>query len=95
MDRALLVHRLHFAFTITFHYLFPQRTMGLAPLIVVLESPGLRRNDETLHQAARFWARVFSINFIMGVLTGIPVNAARFDGLKFSHSQHSRRNRRP
>jgi cytochrome d ubiquinol oxidase subunit I len=46
MDRALLVHRLHFAFTITFHYLFPQRTMGLAPLIVVLESPGLRRNDE-------------------------------------------------
>jgi cytochrome d ubiquinol oxidase subunit I len=46
----------------------------------VLESPGLRRNDETLHQAARFWARVFSINFIMGVLTGTPVNAARFDG---------------
>jgi len=30
MDSALLVHRLHFAFTITFHYLFPQLTMGLA-----------------------------------------------------------------
>ena len=44
--------------------------MGLAPLIVVLESPGLRRNDRTLHQAARLWARVFSIR---GVLTGIPV----------------------
>jgi cytochrome d ubiquinol oxidase subunit I len=54
MDRALLVHRLHFAFTITFHYLFPQRTMGLAPLIVGLESPGLRRNDETLHQFGTF-----------------------------------------
>jgi cytochrome d ubiquinol oxidase subunit I len=54
MDRALLVRRLHFAFTITFHYLFPQRTMGLAPLIVGLESPGLRRNDETLHQFGTF-----------------------------------------
>ena len=54
MDRALLVRRLHFAFTITFHYLFPQRTMGLAPLIVGLESPGLRRNDETLPQFGKF-----------------------------------------
>ena len=32
MDSALIVHRLHFAFTVTFHYLFPQLTMGLAPL---------------------------------------------------------------
>ena len=37
MDSALVVHRLHFAFTVTFHYLFPQLTMGLAPLIVVLK----------------------------------------------------------
>ena len=34
MDQALLVHRLQFGFTVTFHYLFPQLTMGLAPLIV-------------------------------------------------------------
>ena len=34
MDDALFIHRIHFAFTITFHYLFPQLTMGLAPLIV-------------------------------------------------------------
>jgi cytochrome bd ubiquinol oxidase subunit I len=54
MDRALLVHRLHFAFTITSHYLFAQRTMGLAPLIVVLESPGLRRNDETFTSGGTF-----------------------------------------
>ena len=46
MDSALLVHRLHFAFTVTFHYLFPQLTMGLAPLIVVLKTLALRRNDE-------------------------------------------------
>ncbi len=73
MDSALLVHRLHFAFTVTFHYLFPQLTMGLAPLIVVLKTLGLRRNDETYNQAARFWARIFGINFVLGVVTGIPM----------------------
>jgi cytochrome d ubiquinol oxidase subunit I len=73
MDSALLVHRIHFAFTVTFHYLFPQLTMGLAPLIVVLKTIGLRRNDEVYHQAARFWGRIFGINFVLGVVTGIPM----------------------
>jgi len=73
MDSALLVHRLHFAFTVTFHYLFPQLTMGLAPLIVVLKSLGLRRKDENYNKAARFWARIFGINFVLGVVTGIPM----------------------
>jgi cytochrome d ubiquinol oxidase subunit I len=73
MDSALLIHRLHFAFTITFHYLFPQLTMGLAPLIVALKTLALRYNDEVSNQAARFWARIFGINFVMGVVTGIPM----------------------
>src|SRR5215472_782482 len=73
MESALLVHRLHFAFTITFHYLFPQLTMGLAPLIVVLKTLALRRNDETYNRAARFWGRIFGINFVIGVVTGIPM----------------------
>ena len=73
MDSALLVHRLHFAFTVTFHYLFPQLTMGLAPLIVILKSLALRYNDETYNRAARFWARIFGINFVIGVVTGIPL----------------------
>jgi cytochrome bd ubiquinol oxidase subunit I len=73
MDSALLVHRLHFAFTITFHYLFPQLTMGIAPLIVVLKTLALRRKDELYNQAARFWARIFGINFVIGVVTGIPM----------------------
>jgi cytochrome d ubiquinol oxidase subunit I len=73
MESALLVHRLHFAFTVTFHYLFPQLTMGLAPLIVVLKTLGLRRNDERYNQAARFWARIFGITFVLGVVTGIPM----------------------
>src|SRR5256884_1502365 len=70
---ALTIHRWHFAFTITFHYLFPQLTMGLAPLIVALKTLALTRNDERYNEAARFWARIFGINFTLGVVTGIPM----------------------
>jgi cytochrome d ubiquinol oxidase subunit I len=73
MDDALTVHRLHFAFTITLHYLFPQLTMGLALLIVILKSIALLRTDARYNDAARFWARIFGINFAMGVVTGIPM----------------------
>jgi cytochrome d ubiquinol oxidase subunit I len=81
---AEIIHRLHFAFTITFHYLFPQLTMGLALLIVVLKTVALRTGSEMWDRAARFWGRIFGINFIMGVVTGIPMefqfgtNWARF-----------------
>ena len=70
---VLLLHRIHFAFTVTYHYLFPQLTMGLALLIVVLKTIALTRNDERYNQAARFWARIFGINFVLGVVTGIPM----------------------
>ena len=73
MDSALLIHRLQFAFTVTYHYLFPQLTMGLAPLIVIFKTMALRTGNETYNQAARFWARIFGVNFILGVVTGIPM----------------------
>src|SRR3954453_4250877 len=73
MDSALLVHRLHFAFTVTFHYLFPQLTIVLAPLIVVLKTVALRRNNESYNKAGRFLGRIFRINFVLGVVTGIPM----------------------
>src|ERR1700735_1786214 len=73
MNSAIDIHRLHFAFTITFHYLFPQLTMGLALLIVVLKSLALIKQDEVYSNAARFWARIFAINFAVGVVTGIPM----------------------
>ena len=73
MEDALLMHRLHFAFTVTFHYLFPQLTMGLAPLIVILKSLYLRTDNPLYNHAARFWAKIFGINFIIGVVTGIPM----------------------
>src|SRR5512140_3872449 len=73
MDSALFIHRLHFAFTVTYHYLFPQLTMGLAPLIVVLKSIAIWKEDERYDKAARFWAKIFGINFVIGVVTGIPM----------------------
>jgi len=84
---AELIHRLHFAFTITFHYLFPQLTMGLGLLIVVLKTVALRTGNATWDRAARFWGRIFAINFVFGVVTGIPMefefgtNWARFSRL--------------
>ena len=70
---ALTVHRLHFAFTVTFHYIFPQLTMGLALLILILKTMALRTGNPQYHRAARFWAKIFAINFAMGVVTGIPM----------------------
>jgi cytochrome d ubiquinol oxidase subunit I len=73
MDTALAVHRLQFAFTVTFHYIFPQLTMGLALLIVVLKTMALRTGEERYSQCARFWAKIFAVNFAIGVVTGIPM----------------------
>jgi len=81
---ALAIHRLHFAFTATYHYLFPQLTMGLAPLIVIFKMLALRRNDERYNTAVRFWVKIFAVSFLFGVITGIPMefqfgtNWARF-----------------
>ncbi len=72
MDTFLL-HRIHFAFTVTYHYLFPQLTMGLALLIVVLKFIALKNKDERYNQASRFWAKLFAVNFLLGVVTGIPM----------------------
>jgi len=47
--------------------------MGLALLIVVLKSIALHKKDERYNQAARFWARIFAVNFLVGVVTGIPM----------------------
>ena len=87
MDSALSLHRLQFAFTITFHYIFPQITMGLALLIVILKTMALRTGDPRYDSHALFWGRIFGLNFAFGVVTGIPMefqfgtNWARFSKL--------------
>jgi len=74
---ALTLHRIHFGFTVTYHYLFPQLTMGLALLIVILKTLALRAKDPEQQNkfdvSARFWAKIFAINFLLGVVTGIPM----------------------
>ena len=70
---TMLLHRIHFAFTVIYHYLFPQLTMGLALLIVVLKTIAIRHQDERYNEAARFWGKIFAINFLLGVVTGIPM----------------------
>ena len=84
MGDPLVLDRLQFAFTIVYHYLFPVLTMGLAMLLVAMKALGLRRGGERWNDAARFWIRIFGINFAVGVVTGIPMefqfgtNWARF-----------------
>jgi len=73
MDTALALHRFHFAFTVTYHYIFPPLTMGLAFLIVILKTLYLRTGRDHYNHAAKFWAKIFAVNFAMGVVTGIPM----------------------
>ena len=73
MTDPLFWHRLQFGFTITYHYLFPQLTMGLALLIVVLKLIALRTGRAAFNDTARFWIRIFGLNFALGVVTGIPM----------------------
>ena len=65
--------RLQFGFTLAYHYLFPQLTMGLAWFLVYWKWRALRTGDEKYNQAARFWAKIFGFNFAVGVVTGIPM----------------------
>ena len=84
--------RIQFAFTITYHYLFPQFTMGLAWFLVYWKWRALRTGNEKYNLAARFWAKIFGLNFAVGVVTGIPMefqfgtNWAGFS--KYAGSRH-------
>ena len=84
MEDALLIDRFQFAFTISYHYIFPQLTMGLGLLVVIMKGIALWKNNEHFNNAARFWAKIFAVNFAVGVVTGIPMefqfgtNWARF-----------------
>ncbi|APA00476.1 cytochrome ubiquinol oxidase subunit I [Flavobacterium commune] len=73
MEEMLFYDRMQFAFTITFHYLFPQLTMGLSLIIVYFKWKFLKTNDPHYNKATHFWMRIFALNFAMGVVTGIPM----------------------
>jgi cytochrome bd ubiquinol oxidase subunit I len=65
--------RLQFAFTLIYHYLFPQLTMGLAWFLVYWKWRALRTGNEKYNRAVRFWAKIFGLSFAVGVVTGIPM----------------------
>lgn len=68
---VLWLSRLQFALTIMFHYLFPPLSIGLGALMVGMEGMYLRTRDPRWSRIARFWTRVFAVNFALGVGTGI------------------------
>ena len=73
MSDAVIAGRAQFAFTIMFHYLFPILTMGLSVMIAIMKSIQRFKKDDRYGIAARFWMKIFAINFAMGVVTGIPM----------------------
>lgn len=68
---VLFLSRLQFAFTITFHYLYPPLSIGLGVLLVAIEAVWLKTRNPLYHQMARFWTKVFALTFAVGVATGI------------------------
>jgi len=73
MTEAVFADRVQFAFTVMFHYLFPILTMGLGFFIALFSTLHLCTGDRRYAGAARFWVKIFAINFALGIVTGIPL----------------------
>src|SRR5690606_2859270 len=71
---ALLLARLQFAFTVSFHFLFPAFTIGLASYLAVLEGLWLRTGKALYLDLFRYWVKIFAVNFAMGVVSGIVLS---------------------
>ena len=68
---AVLLARLQFAFTVSFHFIFPSFTIGLASYLAVLEGLWLRTGREIYLALFNYWLKIFAIAFGMGVVSGI------------------------
>ena len=71
---ALLLARWQFAFTVSFHFLFPPFTIGLAAYLAVLEGLWLKTGQALYLDLFRYWLKIFAINFAMGVVSGIVLS---------------------
>lgn len=71
MDDVVWLSRVQFALTIMFHYLFPPLTIGMGVVLVYLEGMYLKTREAIYESAAKFWTRIFALNFALGVATGI------------------------
>ncbi|MBB2155045.1 cytochrome ubiquinol oxidase subunit I [Gluconacetobacter diazotrophicus] len=70
----LLLARLQFGFTVSFHILFPAITIGLASYLAVLEGLWLARGAPVFKDLYHFWSKLFAVNFAMGVVSGLVMS---------------------
>ena len=68
------ISRLQFAFTVSFHILFPSLTIGLSGFLVLFEARWLRTGDESYKRLYQFWVRLFALSFGMGVVSGVVLS---------------------
>lgn len=68
---ALELARIQFAFTVSFHIIFPAITIGLASYLAVLQGLWLKTRDQDYIKLFHFWSKVFAVNFGMGVVSGL------------------------
>ncbi len=68
---ALELARIQFAFTVSFHIIFPAITIGLASYLAVLEGFWLKTHQEVYRDLYHFWSKIFAVNFGMGVVSGL------------------------
>jgi cytochrome d ubiquinol oxidase subunit I len=70
---AVMLSRLQFAVATYFHFLFVPLTLGLSLLVAIMETQYVRTGDEECKRMAKFWGKLFVINFALGVVTGITL----------------------
>ncbi len=73
-DTLVLLSRIQFGFTVSFHIIFPAFTIGLSAFIATLLIAYVRTGREHFHTLARFWTKVFAVSFAMGVVSGIVLS---------------------
>jgi cytochrome d ubiquinol oxidase subunit I len=71
---ALLLARLQFAFTVSFHIIFPAISIGLASYLAVLEGLWLRTQKTVYRELFFYWSRIFAVGFGMGVVSGVVMS---------------------
>ena len=70
----VLLARIQFAFTVSFHFIFPSFSIGLASFLMVLEAQWLRTGKGVYANLYRYWLKIFAIAFGMGVVSGIVMS---------------------
>jgi len=72
-EAVVLLSRLQFAVTVFFHFIFVPLTLGITILLAMMETAYVRTGNETYKRMVKFWGKLFLINFVLGVVTGITL----------------------